>query len=688
MLRSPTLLGLLALLFALGLLWPSFLHSSSRADDSLDYDLPDGSGHFYRQANGNGGEGEAGFAITNAGGIPLWDQYQQLGGPASLGYPVSRRFLWNGFVCQAVQKAVLQWRPETQSLAYINVLDQMHEQGRDAWLQAFRQTPPPFDTSSDDGLSWSEVVARHWTFLDVSPEIRERYWADAAPLDRFGLPVSYADAGNSIVVRMQRAVFQYWKEDVPWAAAGEVTIANAGDLAKEAGLLPAEAVQPEMASGAAAAQPTVTSMPSARNHDWRAPGYVAAVGGQLYDPRCVPLRSVGINVPNLAYRDGLSETLDWMRQRHMRWLRVFATGHALSTGVAPRDATAAAAALQSLLAGVEAFNAAHDPAESVYVLVSLTDYYPPGVPGDRYAFDHPTFRSTPALPAPWFRAGVRQFDFEQEHGLGRVAGLPNYEVNYKPWVRQVVGSLSGSPALLGWQLGNEVKARGSPRNGITDLEAYGWYLAFTRDIVDTTRSLDRNHLVFAGAQYIAELVDYEYRPKDSLELSRVPGYRGLVQQMLSACGEYCWNVWGLTAYDFNLYPIDDMAAFGAAGVASVATEYGFSLGSAEEMQKRFGGDRAAAVRQGFAAPWRDLAGKMQPRLWSGRDLMANGPLAGIAPWGSPAPGPSARMDTDYGRGITGAPDADALWAAWSELAARLEDGNRAAGASERCLGLH
>ncbi len=49
------------------------------------------------------------------------------------------------------------------------------------------------------------------------------------------------------MIRTQRAVFQQWKEDVPWAAAGQVTIANSGDIAKELGLFPAEALIPQPA---------------------------------------------------------------------------------------------------------------------------------------------------------------------------------------------------------------------------------------------------------------------------------------------------------------------------------------------------------------------------------------------------------------------------------------------------------
>ena len=46
-------------------------------------------------------------------------------------------------------------------------------------------------------------------------------------------------------MRAQRVVFQEWKEDVPWARRGEVTVALGGDIAKEAGILPnPEALRP------------------------------------------------------------------------------------------------------------------------------------------------------------------------------------------------------------------------------------------------------------------------------------------------------------------------------------------------------------------------------------------------------------------------------------------------------------
>ncbi|GEM_PF-2980706 len=653
--------------------------------DPLDFDLPGGSGHFYRQANGQGGQGNTGYAITDDQGIAFWDAYRRLGGPAALGYPASQRFIWDGFTVQVTQKAVLQWRPDTSQVAYVNVLDRLHDLGKDGWLQAFRQIPPPLDSSADIGLSWQAVEQRHWQMLDVSPAIKAVYRHDSDPLDHFGLPVSSADEGSSVVIRAQRAAFQYWKVNVPWAKQGDVTIVNAGDLAKEAGLFPAGALLPEDAGQPGAAGARESGAAGDRSHNWRSPGFVAAVGGELFDPRCVPLQSAGSNVPNLLYQEGLADNLEWMRQHHMRWFRVFMTGHTLGANLAPASAATAISALHGLLHQVEAFNAAHDPSEAIYVLVSLTDYYPPGVPGDRYAFDHPTFAQSPVLAAPWFRAGVRQFDFDQEHNFGFLTGLPNYEVNYKPWVQQVVAGASQSPALLGWQLGNELKARGSPRNLINSAQAYSWYLDFTRDMVDTIRSIDRNHLIVMGAQYIAELTDWEYRPHDTLQPDRVPEYRHLMSQMLAACGAACWNVWSVTADDFNPYPLDDAASFAQAGVPVLATEYSFSRATPDVMQARFGGDRAAALLDGFAKTWTDLEGALHAKRPGLADLLTSGTLAGAAPWGSPAPDAWASLDTDTTGGITGTPDQAAMWAAWGDVAGRLESLNQTTGTSATCL---
>jgi len=221
-------------------------HESPPPARGLDYDIPDG--HFFTQTNGRPlGASAEGFAVTDGGGVRFWSEFQRLGGVAALGYPVTQRFILDGFTTQAFQKGVLQWRPEVNRAYFLNTFDLMHDRGLDDWLLAYRQTPKPFDSSPDTGLPWDKVVARHLAFLDTNPAIKERYLSDPAWLDHYGLPVAHADMGNSFVIRAQRATFQYWKEDVPWAKKGEVTVANGGDLAKEAWLWPVEAVVPQPA---------------------------------------------------------------------------------------------------------------------------------------------------------------------------------------------------------------------------------------------------------------------------------------------------------------------------------------------------------------------------------------------------------------------------------------------------------
>ena len=230
------------LLLALVVALPMVLSVSSvaTAAGNLDYDIPNG--HFYTQTNGQPlGTSPTGYSVTNDDGIPFWDAYQRYGGPYVLGYPVTSRFTYDGFVTQAMQKAVFQWRPDAKQVWFLNTFDALHDKGKDDWLLTYRQTPKPFDTTPDNGLSWDQVVARHQAFLDLNQAIKKVYFADPSPIDHFGLPVAYADEGNSFVIRAQRATFQYWKEDVPWAKAGDVTVANGGDLAKEAGLWPADA---------------------------------------------------------------------------------------------------------------------------------------------------------------------------------------------------------------------------------------------------------------------------------------------------------------------------------------------------------------------------------------------------------------------------------------------------------------
>ena len=208
-------------------------------------DFPIPNGHFFTQTNGRPlGTGSLGFAVTNAEDILFWDTWQQ-SGLENIGYPISQRFMWKGFLTQAFQKAAFQWQPG-KGIFFINVFDELHDAGFDPWLLAFRSTPPQLDPSFDAGKTWEQIVQDRLALLDADPGVKARYFAAPDPLLLFGLPTSQVrDLGNVVAIRTQRAVIQRWKVDVPWARAGEVTVANGGDIARELGLFPAEVLVPQ-----------------------------------------------------------------------------------------------------------------------------------------------------------------------------------------------------------------------------------------------------------------------------------------------------------------------------------------------------------------------------------------------------------------------------------------------------------
>jgi hypothetical protein len=243
----PALALLLALLVVLSLAAPSPAPPpgsgpNEPATQPPDYDISNG--HFYTQTGGGGGRG---FAITDDDGIRFWSEFQRWGGVAVLGYPISQRFLWDGFVAQATQRVVMQWRPEMQQVSFVNVFDRLHDLGFDDDLFTARQTPRPLDPAADAGKPFQQVARERLALLDASPAIRAAYYGvPGDPIQLNGLPASpVTDMGNHVAIRCQRVVIQQWKEDVPWARAGDVTFALGGDIAKETGALPdPQALQP------------------------------------------------------------------------------------------------------------------------------------------------------------------------------------------------------------------------------------------------------------------------------------------------------------------------------------------------------------------------------------------------------------------------------------------------------------
>jgi S1-C subfamily serine protease len=240
---------LLAVFLALGLVSPA--RAASGFLVLPDFPVPNG--HFYSQASGQGSD--FGFAMTDEGGIAFYAEFTRLGSVDALGYPSSNRFALGGFVTQATQKALLQWRPDSQRVEFVNVFDLFTQRGLDPTLAHDRLIPPTEDNAPDSQLSWSRVVARHLALLDQDPAIRARYLADPQAIRDYGLPQGAEDFGGVFVLRSQRAAFQHWRIATSFAQPGDVTQVNAGDLAKEFGLVPASAGVPVAAASQLVAPP-------------------------------------------------------------------------------------------------------------------------------------------------------------------------------------------------------------------------------------------------------------------------------------------------------------------------------------------------------------------------------------------------------------------------------------------------
>ncbi len=266
-------------------------------------------GRLYVEAAGGG---DFGYALTDEGGIALWQSYASLGGPQVLGVPISQRYEQLGSVVQVTQRAVLRWDPERQVATPVNIFDLFERAGAllgwpgcdpvlatsgtaappecslDGWLEQQGIPPAIADDGAPDGFR--QAVAARLQWLE-QPEIRAYYLAspaggapdpwpgddalaaglDGTPddqipwraIERYGLPASKpVRYGPFIAQRFQRAVLQLWLDDVPgMPAPGTVVPVPAGELWRAAGLIPLEALVPVALDGTPGAPPKLLALP-------------------------------------------------------------------------------------------------------------------------------------------------------------------------------------------------------------------------------------------------------------------------------------------------------------------------------------------------------------------------------------------------------------------------------------------
>lgn len=260
---------------ALALVLAAAIVGPALADTGADYAIP--SGWFYTQTGGGQGQG---FAVrdtgTDANGktIKFWSEFKRLGGISTLGYPVGQPYSGSdGFTYQPFQRGVLQWRPESSSSVLSNTFQVLQANGKDDWLLNAKGVPAPI---ADDGSvgDYAKAVTTRLGWL-TNASVKAKFMANPSPatisgwnqdraIELYGLPMSQPEKhGPFISQRFQRIAFQLWVEDVAgMPAKGTVVGILGGDLLKEAGLLPASAIQPLGPNAAAPINPVPTATPT------------------------------------------------------------------------------------------------------------------------------------------------------------------------------------------------------------------------------------------------------------------------------------------------------------------------------------------------------------------------------------------------------------------------------------------
>jgi|GEM_PF-2842214 len=242
----------------------SFGVPGASADSGADFAVP--SGHFYSQTNGTShGLSGGGFVISDSSGVPFWTFFQQVGGVETLGYPISQRFVWDGYVCQATQRGIMQWNAATKVVQLVNVFDYLSLTGKDPWLASARLAPPAQRTPEEmSGQPLPFVLLAHYRFrwLYADPAIFHRYFTTPNYYAVFGLPTSpVVDLGAYYAVRFQRAVIYHWKTSMPWTDSAQTSVGLSGDIFRELGDIPLGALKPEPPNTVIANLPVFASSP-------------------------------------------------------------------------------------------------------------------------------------------------------------------------------------------------------------------------------------------------------------------------------------------------------------------------------------------------------------------------------------------------------------------------------------------
>lgn len=168
----------------------------------LDYPVP--GGWFYAQESRAPYDNPPyrGFTVVDDDQAAFWTELRRFGGVNVLGYPVSTRYRYpdaNGFLQQAFQRGILQWRADQGHADLVNVFDEFTAQGLDDLLlqEGIPNPEPP------TGLPYDDDVALRMSWL-TEPQFLARFFYDPVaqqPLDSEDAAFQYLGLPQSRAVR-------------------------------------------------------------------------------------------------------------------------------------------------------------------------------------------------------------------------------------------------------------------------------------------------------------------------------------------------------------------------------------------------------------------------------------------------------------------------------------------------------
>ena len=222
-------------------------------------------GCLYTITGGDTPNESDGFPVVNTDEINWWACVQTLNLP-DVGYPIAQPFEFNGFQVLALQKVMLQFRPDRadnggcSQFAYLNTMDLL---AGDFGVN-LDGVPAHAVLPEDAGASWAQIEANHLALLDQNPVIKAKFLEKPNWIDLYGLPIVYQEQeidGNrqgAQVLRAQRAVWRIFNIDAPGTTIGTPHLLNVPDMIKQLDgvIIPTSATTPTEETSSPTTTPT------------------------------------------------------------------------------------------------------------------------------------------------------------------------------------------------------------------------------------------------------------------------------------------------------------------------------------------------------------------------------------------------------------------------------------------------